>query len=222
MAYCNVPQPRLVCAEYFASQMVVEATLIRVSSLHDKDDPEGISARVYTLRVNRIFRGKEAGTIRVYEGNDSGRATFDWVRGKQYLLFLFYAASEKSWALDGCGNSGPLGRAGMALSEISAIKAARNGGGVIHGIVSQQALSNPIQDVQVEASGATGRYTATTNEKGEFVLKVPAGRYVVRVIKNQFTFSAADIGYENPRKIRIEPGGCAQVQFSRVENLPTL
>jgi len=38
-AYCNVPQPRLICAEYFASQVVVEATLTQARVIHDKDDP---------------------------------------------------------------------------------------------------------------------------------------------------------------------------------------
>jgi hypothetical protein len=215
IAFCKVPQPRLVCAEYFASQLVVEATLVRTGQLRDKDDPEGISAYVYTLRVNRALRGKVVGTIRVYEGNDSGRATFDWVPGRQYLLFLLYSASEKSWELDGCGNSGPLNAAAMALSEIAAIKASR-GGGVIHGVVSERALSAPISGAHVEALGATGRYATTTNEKDEFQFNVPAGRYIVRAAENEFAFETADISYEDPRNIQIEPGGCAQVQLVKV------
>jgi Carboxypeptidase regulatory-like domain len=155
----------------------------------------------------------------VYEGNDSGRATFGWVQGKEYLLFLFYAASEKSWELDGCGNSGPLDKANLALSEIAAIKAAR-GGGVIHGVVSEQAVSASIAGVSVEAQGPSGRYAATTNEKGEFQLSVPAGRYVLRASKDGADFGPADISYEDPRNVRIEPGGCAQVQFARVERPP--
>jgi hypothetical protein len=63
MSFCNVPQPRLVCAEYFASQLVIETTLVQTSELHDKDDPEGISAYVYKLRVNRVVRGRTTGNI---------------------------------------------------------------------------------------------------------------------------------------------------------------
>ena len=212
MSICRVPQPRLVCAEYFASQFAVEATLVQT----EKDDPVYPSASVYTLRVNQVLRGKIAGTIRVYEGNDSGRATFDWVSGRKYLLFLFYSKSEKSWELDGCGNSGPLSEAKNALHEIASIKAARSGG-IIHGVVSEQALSTPIAGVHIEAHGATGHYAATTNEKGEFQLNVPAGRYIVRAAKDGSSFDAADISYEDPRNIRIEPGGCAQVQFVKAE-----
>ena len=166
--------------------------------------------------MNRVLRGKAAGNIQVYEGNDSGRATFGWVQDKEYLLFLFYGGSEKSWELDGCGNSGPLDRANAALSEIAAIKAAR-GGGVIHGVVSEQALSDPIAGIHVEAEGPSGRYTATTNEKGEFELKVPAGRYAVVATEDGSLFGTADISYEDPLGVQIEPGGCAQVQFARVE-----
>jgi carboxypeptidase family protein len=225
MSFCNVPQPRLVCAEYFASQLVIEATLVRTyddESEKDKKDYPDLPppAYIYSLRVNRVLRGKAARTILVYETNDSGRATFDWVPGREYLLFLFQSSEQKeAWALDGCGNSGPLDKANVALSEIAAIKAARSGG-VIHGVVSEQALSSPVVGVRVEAQGTAGHYSATANEKGEFQLNVPAGRYVVLAIKDGFTFDTADISYENPRNIRIEPGGCAQVQFARPQRPP--
>jgi hypothetical protein len=218
MAFCSVPQPRLVCAEYFASQLVVEATLLQT----EKDDPVYPSAFVYTLRVNQTLRGKTSGTIRVYEGNDSGRATFDWVSGREYLLFLFYSTTDKSWELDGCGNSGPLSGRGMALSEIAAIKAAR-GDGAIHGVVrgNERVPFAPISGVHVEAQGTTGRYAATTNDKGEFQIKVPAGQYIVRASQNGILFDMADFSYEDPSMIRIEPGGCAQVEFAELGSPPS-
>jgi len=46
MGVCNVPSPRLVCAEYFASKVVVEATLVKVRSVRAKDDPEDVLADV--------------------------------------------------------------------------------------------------------------------------------------------------------------------------------
>jgi hypothetical protein len=215
-AFCFVPQPRLTCAEYFASRLVVEATLVQTKIISDKGDPLGIEAHVYTLAVNKVMRGKAMGRIQVYEGNDSGRATFNWTRGKKYLLFLSYVPSENSWALDSCGNSGPLDTANAALSEIEAVNASHDGG-VIYGVVSQQALSAPIPGVRVEVKGENGEYVATTDEKGEFQMKVPAGRYSARASQNGISFSKADISYEDPGNIQIEPGGCAQVQFAQVE-----
>lgn len=216
LGFCFVPQPRLTCAEYFASQLVVEATLVQTKIIGEKGDPLGIQAHVYTLAVNKVMRGKIVGRIQVYDGNDSGRATFDWTRGKKYLLFLSYVPSENSWALDSGGNSGPLDTAKAALTEIEAVNASHDGG-VIYGVVSQQALSTPIPGVHVEAKGENGNYAATTDEKGEFQMKVPAGHYSVSASQYGISFNKADISYEDPGSIQIEPGGCAQVQFAQVE-----
>jgi hypothetical protein len=103
--------------------------------------------------IASVLRGKAAATLRVHEGNDSGRAAFGWVRGREYLLFLFYAPEDKSWELDGCANSGPLTAAKMALADIASIKASHDGG-TIQGIVSEQALSTPITGVRVEAAAS--------------------------------------------------------------------
>jgi hypothetical protein len=211
MGLCNVPNPRLVCAEYFASKLVVEATLVKVRSIHAREDPQGVAAHFYTLQANRLIRGHVTEVFRVYEGNDSGRASFDWTAGQKYLLFLFYSTADKSWELDGCGNSGPLNLATSALQEIAAIRT-HNDDGVIHGVVSDQSLA-PVSDMRVEARGAKGIYRATTNSKGEFEIKVPAGRYRVRGSRGGHPFYAADFSYENPDNLQIEPGGCAQIQL---------
>jgi len=207
MGFCNVPQPRLVCAEYFASEVVVEATLVKTRTIIDKDDPDGIQAFAFSLRTDRVLRGQINGVFRVYEGNDSGRATFDWKVGQKYLLFLFYLSTEKSWGLDGCGNSGPLNGATGVRKEIEAIQKGHHHGGVIHGLVSN------VPGVRVEARGTHGVYKATVNTTGEFEIKVPAGRYMVRATQTGYAFSAADFSYENPNDLRVEPGGCVQVQL---------
>ncbi len=212
MAVCNVPQPRLVCAEYFASRVVVEATLLRTRTVRDKDDPEGVAAYVYTLRTDLVLRGDIVAQFQIYEENSSGRATFTWKAGQQYLLFLFNSAQANMWELDGCGNSGPLSNAKAVLAQINAIQG-RHDKGAIHGMVSWEALSAFIPGVRVEARGTDRRYTATTNAKGEFQMEVPAGRYTLRAIATGFSFHTADFSYEDPHNVRIEPGGCAQVQF---------
>jgi len=215
MGLCNDPRPRLVCAEYFASKVVVEGTLVKVRSIHEREDPEGVAAFVYSLNTNRVIRGHIEDVFRVYEGNDSGRATFGWKMGRKYLLFLFYSDSDKAWELDGCGNSGPLSSANAVLEQIAAIQD-RHSGGVIHGAIRAREPDAPIFQVGVEARGTNGVYTTTTNAKGEFEVKVPSGQYAVRAIKAGFSFVTADFSYENPHKLQIEPGGCAQVQLVSV------
>jgi hypothetical protein len=217
IAVCSVPQPRLVCAEYFASNVVVEATLVRTRVIHEKDQPELVRAHLYRLRVNHILRGETGESIRVYEENDSGRAAFDWTLGRKYLLFLLYSPEGKFWALDGCGNSGLLNQAKAALSEISSIQSRHDEFGLIQGMVSLQTLSVPEPGVRVEALGGGRHYVARTNEKGEFQIKVPTGRYIVRGAGTGFRIGAADLSYENPRKLQVEPGGCVQIQLVGVE-----
>jgi hypothetical protein len=208
MGFCEVPQPRLVCAEFFASKVVVEATLVKVSSVANKDDPEDVLAHVYSLRVNRLIRGHVNEVFHVYEGNDSGRATFEWKPGQKYLLFLFYYAPEKPWALDGCGNSGPFDKSQSVLEQIDAINTHVKSG-TIHGEISGE----PSHGVRIEARGTNGVFTSRTDANGEFEIKVPAGRYTLRAIRTGFSFHTADFSYENPQNLRIEPGGCVQVVF---------
>jgi hypothetical protein len=214
MSFCEVPQPRLVCAEYFASSLVVEATLERTEIYSTMMSPN-LSRRVstrskcekrYAVKLRKTFESMKR--IRARSG-------FDWVQGKEYLLFLFYLKSENAWALDGCGNSQPLAAAADVLSEMEAIKAAR-GGGAIHGVVGEE-FSGGIASAKVEARAGARRYTANTNDKGEFVLNVPPGRYVVRAVKRGMVFKTADFSYEDPQNIQIQPGGCVQVQFARAK-----
>jgi len=211
--FCRVPQPRLVCAEYFASTVVGEATLVKIESIPDRDYQGSVIAHVYTLHTDDVFRGQISKAFRIYEANDSGRATFEWKVGRKYLLFLFYYMADKSWELDGCGNSGPLAGAKNALDEIETVRK-RSGDGTIHGLVSEQALSIPLSGVRVEARGTNGVYTAVTDEKGRFEIKVPPGSYVVHASKAGLSFGPADLTYENPERLLIEPGGCVQIQLA--------
>ena len=171
--------------------------------------------------MNRALRGKIRGTFRVYETNDSGRATFDWVQGRDYLLFSFPII----------GAAGDLGT--QWLRQFWSARQGEHGIGRNRRNSKQHAAAESFTASSVsrryqprspgfasEAQGPSGRYAATTNEKGEFQLSVPVGRYVVRASKEGANFDKADISYEDPRNVRIEPGGCAQVQFARIERPP--
>jgi hypothetical protein len=218
MAFCYEPQPRLVCAEYFNSKAVVKATLLRGRAIHDKGDPEGILAHIYTLTVNEALHGQTPGEIQVYDGNDSGRVTFDWIRGKDYLLFLDYVPFEHAWAVDGCGNSGPLAKAQRALAEIGAIKSA-HGDGIISGLVVNGS-SGPLGVVHLKAVGSKGAYQAVSDDNGKFSMQVPPGQYQLVDHEGTLSFQEYDLSYEDPMKIHIESGGCAQVQVVVTKSPP--
>lgn len=222
MPFCLAPQPRLVCAEYFNSTIVVTATLTKTTPI-----PGGAGypqAWIYTLRINRTLRGKPPATMQVYEENSSGRAGFAWVPGQGYLLFLNHAENGEAlwndlynytendhtfWELDGCGNSGPITKAAAALSAIRAIQTARGSmiQGVVGGFYGQPLLSG----IHVEAQGQ-GRFAAMTDDKGKFQMHVPPGRYTVSVVEPGRFFDYPDVTYSDIER-PLEPGGCAQIQF---------
>jgi hypothetical protein len=213
-ALCDAPQPRLVCAEYFSSPLIVQATLVRSS--YEAETADGLDGYIYSLRVDRVLRGKALQTVRVYDENSSGRATFNWVPRMDYLLFLFPDPQEKGmWNLDGCGNSGPLSKAATALADIAKVRSGTNDGGMIQGVVNGPNFvrPNPSSGIHVDAKGASGVFHTVTNEKGEFQINVPAGKYVVSVNEPGLSYGPFDFTYEDPDDLQIQPGGCGQVQF---------
>ncbi len=210
---CNVPRPRLVCAEYSNSKMVVVATLIHKEMVREKDDPEGIAAHIYTMKTQRVLKGNPAPTFKIYEENTSGRAGFGWNKGTTYLLFLFSDKAQKAWGLDGCGNSGPLQQSKKALRQIDEMKTKI--GGTIYGVISATGLSETLGGISVQAIGQGQRFRAKSNEVGEFQLSVPAGNYSLRATQKGHSFEPDDFTYESPVGLKIENGGCAQVQLVR-------
>ncbi len=185
-----------------------------INQVHDKDDPEGISGHFYTLRANQIFRGTIQHTFTVYEGNDSGRASFDWNLGTAYLLFLFNSPDDKkAWSLEGCGNSAPADRADSVLRDIASIKRQRQGA-FISGVVSSEKLSTFLPNVHLMIRGDGRTFKTATDQSGRFQIEVPPGTYSVEPIDPPVPLEPDVLTYEDPRHLRLQPSGCVQVQFS--------
>jgi hypothetical protein len=205
-AVCNQPQPRLVCAEFFDSQVVVEATLVRSNYIAPANDMDG---HIYDMQTEKMLRGKISPLFQIWEENSSGRATFGWKPGRSYLLFL-HSKMGDGWVLDGCGNSGSLSHATAALKEIDAIRGAR--GGMIQVAVGGDFTTYSIEGAVVRASSSQGSYSSTTNKRGVAEIHVPSGEYRV-VVSSKEEVRPFDLSYADPQKIVIEDGGCAQIQF---------
>lgn len=210
-AVCMLPQPRLVCAEYFREQVVVIARLTRVHYVQPKDE-NAIDYHLYSMEAERVLHGQIPRRFRIYEENSSGRAGFDWEPGQRYLLFLSYYRQDGGWGLDGCGNSALLEHSAGALREIEKIKTAQpQDGGYISGNVSAHA------GVAVIAQGNRGTFRTRSGDDTSFRLHVPAGTYRVRAVKPGVRFTGYDLSYELPPRVRIENGGCAQIVFDQVD-----
>jgi hypothetical protein len=198
----------MVCAEYSHGKAVVVGRLTQITAI-----PRGAPDYfVYKMDLVRELRGSVTPTFEIYEGNNSGRATFDWKRGTSYLLFL-EVDDKNRWAIDGCGNSAPLSKAGTALKQI------QDGidgklPSTISGTVSTGSWTTGVPGVDVKISGTNGFWKIKTDAQGRFSAVVPPGDYEATASMDGRLIPAEPFGYENPQRLTIKRGGCAQVQFT--------
>lgn len=82
---CNLPQPRLVCAEYSQSDAVVITRLVKSQHVEPKNDQD---YQLYTFQVETVLRGSIPKQFVLWDENSSARLTFDVLRGRKYLLFV--------------------------------------------------------------------------------------------------------------------------------------
>lgn len=208
---CQVPQPRMVCAEYFQSKAVVIAKLVGIISV-PQDYPDHF---LYKLVVIRQLRGQVSQTFEVYEGNDSGRASFDWKLDHKYLLFLYpgNAMEKDDWIIDGCGNSTPLADADAVLRKIQVLSPLQKNG-LITGMVGTDIRTDGVPGVTIKISSAHHAFIVKTDAEGKFGRIVPVGTYQVTATKDETEIPPEPFSYEDPSHVVIAPSGCAQVQFA--------
>lgn len=210
-AWRNIP-PRLICAEYSQSKLMVIAKLRRKQHLQPQHAQDYY---VYTLETSKTLRGEVGAEFRVWEENSSGRASFNWSVGNSYLLFL-NPTDDGMWWLYGCGNSAPIDKADFALKVIGSLKDRR--GGVIQGIVTVGGEYPPRTDlsgITIQIRGKNRDYEVLTNSKDVFKVHVPAGQYAVVPVQSERSFKKDFESFEDPDGVNIENGGGAQVQFDR-------
>jgi hypothetical protein len=210
-AVCQVPQPRLVCAEAAHSRAVVVARLESKRTVSGDSDAD---LNVYGLRTVRLLRGQVPATFTVNEWNDSGRAPFDWNTGDQYLLFLSYSPRQHAWVVDGCGNSRPLSQSVHILQDVEAMNHSDRQP-LIAGMVSTDSWDTGVPNILVTVSGQGRIFHARTAADGGFQLRVPPGSYAVTAGDNHSNFPANPFSYENPGHLILEEGTCAQLEFSK-------
>lgn len=213
---CMRPQPRLVCAEFFSSQVVVIAHLMRARHFKAKND-DAIDYSLYTMHTDQVLRGKIDATFRVNDLNSPAGAAFLWEVGETYLLFISYSSEDHAWVLDNCGNSDPLRSSAQALREIERIGAAT--GGVVAGEI-WDGSGVTISGVTIIVQGRSGTFRTRSDKEGQFSVHVLAGVYSARAVEPGARFVVDALSYEKPRHVRIENGSCVQIAFDRIEAEP--
>jgi hypothetical protein len=62
---------------------------------HSQTKDGFVTANIYYMHSLQVLRGDIDSNFEIYEGNDSGRAGFDWKKGHAYLLFLRPSVERK-------------------------------------------------------------------------------------------------------------------------------
>ena len=92
-----------VPAEYERSAAVVTARVIAERPAAESAGYyEGV---VYTVAVEKVYRGEIPGTVDIFTENSSGR--FPMQTNGRYVLFIYRETGRLM--VDNCGNSGPVG-----------------------------------------------------------------------------------------------------------------
>ena len=75
---------------------------------------------------------------------------------------------------------------------------------------------DPIAGVHIEAIGSKGTFEAVSGKDGKFKIHVPPGEYHLVDKGKKLSFQKYDISYEDPMKIQIKAGRCAQIWMNGV------
>lgn len=118
MASCENGHPG-VQKEFRDSKVVFVGSVISSKNVSSPDDPSGVDYTIYSLKVERPFKGKTERVVKVSSENTTSRFPMD--TGKSYLVFLYNYGD--GYFVDNCGNSGEELESKSAIEEIEHLRA---------------------------------------------------------------------------------------------------
>lgn len=208
---CSRPDPTVRC-EFLNSTAVFTGTVISTRDEPARGTrPDDNDGWIYTLTVQRRFRGSFSNTIEVYTENASARYPLD--NGKQYLLVAFRYRGRLQ--ILGCGNSALLSDAKKSIELLEKIKIPEDA--VIEGRISFSGMPDTgahTAGILIVIKGDGGTFRAITDSDGWFHLHVPPGKYSATVRNvHGITASSYDLSYDNPDQFIARKGHCSGLQF---------
>jgi hypothetical protein len=208
--YCQQPQPTVSC-EFLNSSAVFVGT---VTSTRDEPamsrgdvSPDGW---LYTLSVQKMFRGPNSKTIEVYTENANAR--FPLRVGNQYLLFAnkFHGRFE----ITSCGNSASISDAKESVAALERLVIPVDA--LIEGHISfsRKDRGAHTNNVVVVIQGNGGTFKAISDSEGWFHLHVPPGKYSATIQQTAGpTFIPSNDSVDNPEHFIARRGRCSGLQF---------
>jgi hypothetical protein len=208
-AYCFQPDPTVAC-EFLNSDAVFIGTVTSAQGVPPRGAKD-LDGWLYSLSVQKLFRGPQTRTIEVFTENSSGRFPLDV--GKDYLLFAH--EEDGRLTITNCGNSGPLSKAQKAIQELRGLEIPQDA--VIEGRISFSHTSDwgtRMPTIQLIVRGDRKTFKATTDREGWFHVHVSPGNYLAeaRQIPDWNVAPSAN-SYDNPNHFEARRGRCSQLQF---------
>jgi hypothetical protein len=208
-AYCFQPNPTVAC-EFSNSNAVFVGTVISTRDEPGRG-PADNDGWIYTLTVQKIFRGPSSKTIEVYTENANTRFPFDM--GKQYLLFAWKYRGQL--VITNCGNSAAASDAIDSIRKLEKMKISDDA--VIEGRIwlsDDKDPSDHVTGIVVVILGASGTFKAPSDSDGLFRVHVPPGTYSARVRQSSGrVITAYGSSGEDPDHFVARKGHCSGLQF---------
>ena len=107
--------------EIDSSPFIAIGKVVAENRLNDgPDGPDWIVATVYSVRIERVLKGRLPSSIKVRTENDSGRYVMDV--GETHVLFLSPLPTKRGdgYLADSCGNSSALPKGESVVKVVQA------------------------------------------------------------------------------------------------------
>jgi hypothetical protein len=194
----------------------------------------GLGWRVHRVAVAQWLRGSPGATITLVPDVDvtsaeldraSTRAgqtellstcDYDFDVGEQYVIYL-RRRPDGRWTTSKCAGTRPLSEATADLDYFANLAAtapdARIYGSVTRAVPDPSdptgTGTTPAPGVTVAVSGAARRLTVTSDDKGEFDIRLPPGEYTVAPV-----IASTVKAYNAPARISVRAYACAPLRFT--------
>ncbi len=205
--FCTEPEPTVAC-EFLNSDAVFIGKVISTQTT-PAQEPWFDEGWAYEMSVQKMYRGPDGKTIKVFTENASER--FPLKTGREYVLFATKIEGRRLEIFD-CGNSALLSDAGKIIKELDKLKIPEDA--EIEGRVGIPNSETQVRGAHIVIRGEGKTYTAISDSNGWFHLHLPPGRYSANVQPiAHWNISPFDLSTDNPKDFVASKGHCSGLQF---------
>jgi hypothetical protein len=195
---CSCASSGPPCQGAFQVDAIFAGTVRSISPLPDDDLPPlrpGEARMPRTVRVDFAevhgFRGLQAATVSVLTAGSGPACGYAFKKGERYLVYARRQADGKELVTGICSRTRLLAEADEDLRFLQTLSDSSRAGARVYGTINhwERNLSSgepkdygPVSDVFVGVVGAGGTFSASTDDRGQYELTVPPGKYEITVL----------------------------------------